>query len=164
MYRILELMWKNYLYCYCPRWNTFERSSQFVLSFFLWSRSWSWWEWRERPVRTDTDGTPAGEFWLRPRLWCRQGISGPPRWWSGMEPHTRYEHIYPGTIIRTWYMVPGTWYILPGIWYIVVCYIPRTSVFHGLEHIYTVSVWYLSWYVRTLISPFYFCLEVYDLF
>ena len=79
--------------------NAFERCSQFVLSFFLGSRSWSWWEWRERPVGTDTDGTPTGEVWLRPILWCK-GILGPPRWWSGMKSQSVYS---------TWYLVTGTY-------------------------------------------------------
>ena len=34
------------------------------LSFFLWSRSWSWCECGERSVGTGTDGTPAGGVWL----------------------------------------------------------------------------------------------------
>ena len=60
------------------------------------------------------------------------GISGPPRWsWSGMKPHTGYEHIY--------YLVPDT-YMYPGIRYIVVCYIPRAGMLHGVERIYTRGV------------------------
>ena len=51
--------------------------SRVVLSLFClplsWSRSWSRWEWWERPVGTSTDGTPTGAVWLRPRLCCRQG-------------------------------------------------------------------------------------------
>ena len=35
------------------------------LSYFLRSRNWSWCEFGERPVGTSTDGTPAGEVWLR---------------------------------------------------------------------------------------------------
>ena len=54
--------------CYCPRWNAFERCSQFVCLFFLSSCSWSWWEWREIRVGTGTDVTPAGGVWLRPTV------------------------------------------------------------------------------------------------
>ena len=70
-------MLTKWLNCYCPRWNAFQRCSQFVMSFFLWSRIWSWWEWREKPVGTDTDGTPAGGLWLRPRFcWIPVGTRG----------------------------------------------------------------------------------------
>ena len=93
--------------------------------FFWWSHSWSSWDWRERPVGTDADGTLAGGVWLRPGLWCRQGISAPPRWWSGMTPHTKYGQTR--YILRTWYLVLGTWHM----WYVHVCYIPFVVSYIG---------------------------------
>ena len=57
-------------YCYCPRWNAFERCSQFVLSFFFVKSQLELMGATRETSRHRHRRHPDGGFWLRPRLRC----------------------------------------------------------------------------------------------
>ena len=134
-------LYENILcYCYCPESMECTRSLFSVCSVFsMWSHSWSWWEWRERPVVTDADGTPAGRFWLRPGLWCKQGIS------AHHDDGLGWSHT-PGKSKPGIYYVPGTRCLVPD-----PCDISTYATYHLLYHTLE-SVSLLS--TRYVLGPF----------